>query len=63
MVTITEVYRYAGINYYSIDASKYHHGLELEWVPEKFLTKKVSQQSEGFVSRRHLKKIIEEYEQ
>lgn len=63
LVTITEVYRYAGINYYSIDMSQYHAGLELEWVSERVLTKKVSHKSEGFVSRSRLKKIIEEYEQ
>ena len=61
LVTITEVYRYKGMNCYSVDASAYSDGLELEYVVERVLTKKVSQKSKGYISSEHMDKIIEEF--
>lgn len=39
LVKITDVYKYENSWYYSIDASNYKSGLELEWVRETALSK------------------------
>lgn len=62
MVIITDVYRYNGINCYSVDANYYYSGLELEYVSENVLTKDINNKNYGYISRRKMNKIIEEYE-
>lgn len=42
-VKIQDVYRYKGEWYYDVDASCYSPGMELEYVSEKYLTKKHTQ--------------------
>lgn len=61
-VTIIAAYRYNGINCYSVDASYYYPGLELEYVPESVLTRNVRGKNESYITRRKMNQLIEEYE-